>query len=425
MTENKINNGDKKVKKIIKLSEVEGLTKEDAALIKKLGTIHTTWRDYTLMMLNSTADPLRSIWREKVVTSITHWSFNKGSISEGNVIGTEVLSVLPNELTYYVTDDAFEIGAWKKLGRLSGSKRMNVFLGHYPQESLSNEANLCLKFIIDNWDRNISDDMIITEEKWQGKKYSDIIYETPYLNAIFELALKTGGKCLTEDEILTYILEKPIYDSFYGDWIRVNEDIFANGIPSDKYKDYWKNDKIEGYPLAYKKGETLENAIGVDSNDEEIIRGDGIGVDNAEGGMNQEEYNVDGSMKHPDTHFKNIATGTRDTVWIKRELNRQGTYDEIEMSESEKVSAFNSLVDIILKESIAYSPCWKKIAICILKNDVSMKYAGFSATYKERLAREEAMAAFATKQEDKEKAKANAEALAKKIEKENRQKGLV
>lgn len=336
------------------------LSVNDLKSIKELNGIHTSWKDYTLMLLNSTADPLRTIWREKIVTSVTHWEFNKGSISEGNIAGMEVLTVLPSELTESIVDDHFEAEAWQKLGRLNGSKRMNVHIGHYPQESISNEANLCIKFLVKNWNNVVYDGKTGKEiilNKNDNDDNSNLLFK------IFDLAQKSGGKCVLPDEVCTYILEKPVNDAHYGVWIDVADDVFINDIPSEKYKKYWKTSKIEGYPLA--------------------------------------EFDKD----------KNS--------WVKRTSNDDGTVIYSELTEEEQKENFLNLCDIILKEDVAMSPCWKKICICILKNDVKMGYAGFSATLKERKAREDAMAAFSTKQEEKEKAKANAQILAKKIEKEN------
>lgn len=304
--------------------------------INELNNIHTSWRDYALLLLNSTPDPLRSIWREKVSTSVSHWEFGVGSISEGNIAGIEILTVLPNDFTEMIVDDHFTEGTWNKENRLAGSKRMKMFLGRYPQESTSNEANLCLKYILNNYE-----------------EYGYLIQSTPLLKRMWDLAQKSGGKSILPDEVLTYILEKPVNDKNYGLWIDVAEDIFQNGIPSEKYKEYWKSDKIEGYPLAY------EN---------------------------------EGKHFHSDTN------------------------EEIPLDVQKK--NFSDMIDIYLKEDVSMSPCWKKIAICILKNDVSFKYAGFSSTYKERLAREEAIAAFSTKQEEKEKAIAEAERLSKQMKKE-------
>lgn len=319
--------------------------------LKSLNVIHITWRDYTLLMLNSTNDPLRTIWREKVVTSLSHWSFNTGSIDEGNLAGVEILAALPDEFTEKVVDDAWSDLDWSKEGRLARSKRMNVFLGHYPQESLSNEANLCMKYIINHWD-----------------EYGHLINEIPVLSRIWELAQMSGGKCVLPDEVLTYILEKPVNDKKQAPWIDVAHDIFTNGIPSETYNKYWKSDKIEGYPLA------------------EFI---------------------------PDTEEK----------WFERKVLEDGTVEiGNAISFEDQKENFLKVCDIFLKESVSWSPCWKKIAICILKNDVSMKYAGFGATLRERLAREDAIAAFETKKEEKEAAKANAKALAEKIEKENKDK---
>lgn len=350
------------------------LNSEDAVKdeIQDLSTIRTSWRDYTLMMLNSTAEPLRSIWREKIVTSMSHWTFEKGSISEGNIDGMEILTVLPSELTEKIVNDHFEEGELVKLNRLAGSKRMNVHIGHYPQESTSNEANLCLKYIVNNYDKvifinkkveNDEDPRSVAYECFTGK---DLIMNIPLIRRMWDVAQKTGGMTVSNDEVLTYNLEKPVDDSHYGVWLDVTEDVAENGRPSDKYDKYWKLDRIENYPLA--------------------------------------EYVPDAD------------------AWFSRNVLDGGTVELKELSLEDQKKNFLNMCDMVLKEDVAMCCCWKKIAICILKNDVTMKYAGFSATLKERQAREEAMAAFSTKQDEKAKAKENAEALARKIEKENMEK---
>lgn len=314
--------------------------------VKKLQIVHTTWKDYALILLNSTPDPLRSIWREKVVGSITHWEFASGSISEGNMAAIEILEALPNDLTKMVVDDWFNPGSWNKENRLSGSKRMNVFIGRYPQESLSNEANLCLKYIVENW-----------------KEYGHLIGETPILKSIWELAQESGGKCPLPDEVLTYILEKPIDDKKAASWIDVARDLFTNGIPSDKYAEYYHIEKIEGFPIA--------------------------------------EY----------------IPSSRE--WYIRQQNSDGTWGHIaEVTFEKQKKNFLDVCDIFFKEDVSFSPCWKKICICILKNDTTFKYAGFAPTLRERLAREDAIAAFSTKQEEQVKAKKEAEKLAEQMKKE-------
>lgn len=300
----------------------------DADLLKEiqsLGTIHTTWRDYTLLLLNSTSDPLRSIWREKIVTSFVHWNFLDGSISEGNVVGMAILASLPSDFTQMVVDDSFAEDEYELLGRLSGSKRMKVFVGHYPQESLSNEANTCIKYIVENWEDS-----------------GFLIFNNPMLKRIWDFAQISGGNAVSPDEVLTYAIEKPV-NGGVEDWIDVSIDVFANGIPSDKYKEYWRAEKIEGFPLPV-------------SEDLEVQK----------------------------NNFLNTC-------------------------------------ETFLKEDVAYSPCWKKVAICILKNDVSMKYAGFGATLREREAREDAIAAFDTKEKQKEASAQEAKRMAAEIEAKNKE----
>ncbi len=429
----------------IKLSEVEGITSEDVELLKELGVIHTTWRDYTLMMLNSTAEPLRSIWREKICTSVTHWSFNKGSISEGNVAGTEVLSLLPDALTEKVCDDIFHYNSWKKLTRLNGSKRLNVFLGHYPQESLSNEAALCLKYIVNHWNEEIDFPLtgsMIPEDRWDNvKKYSDIIKYTDVLNKMFKLACMTDGKCLLPDEILTYILERPVNDNKFGGWIDVNVNIFSNGIPSDKFKKEWKSDKIEGFPLNCANEKIKENCLSILSTIYWDPKSDNYMLEDKEEKLNEffdmyePDFDIFGGKENKQAEPEGIdkSNNSNSTHYDNKQAEPEGKENKVENKLKSQKQAKNDdflgkidkLVGVMFKEDVSMSPCWKKIAICILKNDVSMKYAGFGSTYKERIAREEALAAFSTKQSEKEQAEKNAKALAAKIEKENREKSKI
>ena len=277
--------------------------------IKNLNNIHISWRDYCLMMLNSTAEPLRSIWREKLISSIIHTQFTKSSTCEGNFAGICILSELPNAFTLEITDDYFKKDSFKILGRLPRSKRMGLIIGHYPQESPSEEARLCIHYIIDNWN-----------------KYNYLIKQSSILSKMWDLSQLTHGKCLYPDEILTYTLENNIENS--GDaWLNVVYNIFLNGIDNSKFKKYYFNNKIDNFPLTPPK-----------------------------------------------------------------DLETQKQY-------------FLNFSDIFLKEDITSIQSWKRICICILKNDVSFSYAGFSKTYKERLAREQALAMFSLNKEEKDKSK--------------------
>lgn len=286
--------------------------------IKDLNNIHTTWRDYALMLLNSTPNPLRGIWREKLVTSIIHAEFVYNSVFESHMAGIEIMSELPNDFTDMVVDDHYEWGSWKSNGRLVGSKRKQICIGHYPQESIDNEALKCLKYIIKHFD-----------------KYGYLIFKSEHLKRIWDFSQRSNGNCVYPDEVLTYNLERELKETFA--WIEVAEDIFENGIPSDKFKRYYFSEKIEGFP------------------------------------------------------FK-----TNPDIKIQKKN-------------------FLSVVSKILKEDILSCPSWKKICICILKNDISFKYAGFGISLKERQVREEAIAAFSINQKEREKAKIEAEKLAVQI----------
>ena len=348
------------------------LTPEQIKEIKELDHIRVTWRDYALMLLNSTSNQsgLRDIWREKVITSYVHWTQGHGSISEVNLNGLEVMSELPSDFTmsivddYYVNDPQY---SWRKLGRLPGSKRMKVHIGKYPQESLSNEAYLCIKAILNDWENK-----------------SHMIENSTFLTRMWKIAQMSDGDALTQDEVLTYILEKPVNDNKYGAWMIPTIDVFLNGIPSDKYKKYWRSDKIEGFPLnAKNRDELMEIISGVSFN------------------PNDEHY----SFEEMEAKVEEFIDKYECNLPIEKQIENM-----------DKMCA-----NKVLKEDLAYSPAWKKIAVCILKNDVSFKYAGFAPTLRERKAREEAIAAFETRKEEKNKAREEAKRLAKQIEKKRKQ----
>lgn len=336
--------------------------------VQRLDVIHTSWRDYALLLMNSTNDPLRSIWREKVVTSFVHWTFGKGSISEENLLGMEILSELPTSFTKRIVDDAFSPegdGSWHKLKRLPRGKRMEVHIGHYPQESMSNEAFQCVKYIIDHFDQ-----------------YGQLIDNSPTLHAMWVMAQMSDGACVTGDEILTYVLELPINDAKHSNVVDVCLNVFSRGIPSDKYKKYWRSDRIEGFPK-----NTASDA--------------------------SEIFNIvwDPSDPNYDSNAKEAAIQSIIANWEpSKDLTPQRAAEN-----------FIKFCSVILKEDVAWSPCWKKIAICILKNDVTFKYAGFAATLRERQAREDAFDAFDQQKKAQEEAKRQALAQARAIEERNKE----
>jgi hypothetical protein len=345
------------------------LTAEQMSELNELDRIHITWRDYALMLVNSTGNNggLRDIWHEKILTSFEHWNCKDGSISEVNINGLEVLTELPSDFTKSVVDDHYERDgehSWKKLERLAGSKRMKVHVGKYPQESLSNEAYLCLKVVMQD----------MGNLEW-------MVWQSPLLTRMWKLAQMTDGAVVTQDEMLTYILERHVDDTKYGSWIPCAVEIALKGPPSKKYEKYWKTAQIEGFPL---HAENQQECLDILS---EIVWD-----------PSDQRYSLE-------------------NVW--NALERLFDVYRCSLSMQEQIKNMDFMCQQrVLREDVSYSPCWKKIAICVLKNDVSFKFCGFGATLRERQAREEAIAAFDTKQEEREKAKAEALRIAEQRKKE-------
>ena len=133
--------------------------------------------------------------------------------------------------------------------------------------------------------------------------------------------------------------------------------MYANGIPSDKYKDSWRSGKLEQFPVS--------------------------------------------------TYVLNENVLNEDEWWFAFEQSLEDQKQNLE-----------SVMDILLKEDLSNSPCWKRFAVVILKMDISGKYAGFAPTLKERKMREEAMAAFSVDQKERQKAVEEAKMIEKRIQRE-------
>lgn len=264
-------------------------------IIDSLRIIKTTWKDYCLYMLNTTNEPIKSIWREKMVTSILSWKYGTGSVEYSTIDALKVLTGLDSDYTMKIVDDYWEEDDWKVFGRLNISGKFVLSLSKYPQESLEKEALLCIEDIVERRDM-------------------DMLKSSPRL---YELALmwnRQGGKSLT--------------------------------------------------PL-----EAMRNYIGGKFEKVEI-----------------EE------IENPP------------------EVGSEGFWDNV-------LSAAN----IWFKENIHSTSSWKRFCVAILKNDVTLKYLGFAPTTKERVARAQAISAFSSKKEEREKAKKQAQKLAKKLEQENKE----
>ena len=65
----------KQLKEVVMFLSSDEITKDIRQEILELNHIRTTWKDYCLLLLNSTPDPLRSNWRKKLITAVVHSEF--------------------------------------------------------------------------------------------------------------------------------------------------------------------------------------------------------------------------------------------------------------------------------------------------------------------------------------------------------------
>lgn len=264
---------------------------EEGKVPQALRVVHTTWKDYCLYMLNTTDDPIKSIWREKMITSILSWKYGTGSVQNSTLDALKILTDLDNEYTMGLFDDAWESKDWNVFGRINISGKHVLSISKYPQESLEKEVLIAIEDIAE-------------------RKDTGMLESSQTLHDLAVLWNEQGGKSLT--------------------------------------------------PM-----EDMQNYAG------------------------KKEKKVVPKLEDPPEYGS-------DAFWdnIRRAAN------------------------VWFKENIHSTSSWKRFCIAILKNDVTLKYLGFAPTTKERVARANAVSAFSSKQEEREKAKKEAERLAKKLEKE-------
>lgn len=361
-------------------------------ILESLATIHTTWRDYALLLLNSTQEPLRTNWREKVIASILHWRFDTGSITEGNLAGLEILSELPDEFTKSVVDDDWQYENWRKLERLKRSRNMIVALGKYPQEPLSTEALSCIKHILDNWE-----------------SCKHLISESPILSKMWVFAQEFGGRSLIPDEVLTYSLERPIDDKSGSVWIDASRDVFENGIPSDKFAKWYKSAGEPVEPASRSKIDKESAAASSELALQGIVDESGDDVS----AIKLAYARGVGSQSYRNAGYKGPEVYPMGDPEVEVTLG----WDGIPLLE--QMANVRNVADIILKPDYQGSPSYFKLCSAFLRNDVTLKSLGFAPTLREKIAREQATAAFDSKRADAEAAKERAAALIKKAEREN------
>ena len=191
--------------------ELENMIKE-GIVPDEMRIIHSTWKNYCLYMLNTTCEPLRSIWREKMITSILSWKYASGSTPDTTLDALIILSDLDSSYTEKLTDDHWSKEDWKTFGRLNISGKRIISISHYPQESLEKESLICFEDICERKDL----DMLKSSER------------------LYELCTdwnKQGGKSLTSLDVQT---------NFFGKIAKV-EYPTVDPVPKEGTPKFWKN----------------------------------------------------------------------------------------------------------------------------------------------------------------------------------------
>jgi len=127
-----------------------GLSAVEVAEMNRLSVIHTTWEEYCLYLLNTSDDPAKSIWREKLITSILSWKYSEGSVEPSTIDALDILSEISPYIVAQLEDDVWTKDDYHTGGILPISGKTCLSLSHYPQQSLEKEAQECIDYILDN-----------------------------------------------------------------------------------------------------------------------------------------------------------------------------------------------------------------------------------------------------------------------------------
>lgn len=157
-------NFSEKEKEIIKENQIK----------HKLLTISYTWKEYCLHLLNTSSEPARSNWREKMITDILKHKYQGINGADTTVDAFNILVELPNE---FLKENNIEIWNKDDLHVIARNKSLRpiITFKDYPQESLEFEVNQLMQVIIKNRDW----DMIKT-----SSTLSDIVFNKWLYNEI-------------------------------------------------------------------------------------------------------------------------------------------------------------------------------------------------------------------------------------------------
>ena len=136
-------------------ADTDKFSDEDKEEIRKLNNIHITWKDYCLYMLNTSLEPAKSNWRNKMITDILKLRFQAVVCPLSTKDALQILTELPDDFTNELNDDIWHENDWRFFGSHRRSKKDLIAIVRYPQESLEQETLNCIKYICEKKDENL------------------------------------------------------------------------------------------------------------------------------------------------------------------------------------------------------------------------------------------------------------------------------
>lgn len=159
--------------------DVSDIIRSKTNLYDDLLTITTTWREYCLFLLNTSSEPAKSIWRDKLINVILANRFVPRKCPKTTYLALKLMSEIPIEIQREILEETWTCSDW---AAAPYKDSYDISVSKTPQESPEEECrvliNHCLNSHCDALLRSETFNDLVSAFKWSEiKPYSQ---KTPY-----------------------------------------------------------------------------------------------------------------------------------------------------------------------------------------------------------------------------------------------------